>query len=160
MHRVDRAAGRIGCHRREQSRIGDAEAHLLAFHIAAGLQGGRRLVDVERGKSRIARCLANIDGRDAGDEEKTHDREDRPALALIADHAAEDIGQRRADREDQDHLNQIGQRVRVFEGMRRIGVEEAAAIGAHHLDDFLRGDRALRDDLLGAFQRRHRRIGV
>ena len=37
--------------------------------------------------------------------------------------------------------------------MRGIGVEEAAAIGAEHLDRDLRGDRADRDGLLGAFQR-------
>ena len=38
-------------------------------------------------------------------------------------------------------------------GMRGVGVEEAAAIGAEHLDRDLRGDRADRDGLLGAFQR-------
>ena len=42
--------------------------------------------------------------------------------------------------------------------MGGIGVEEAAAIGAQHLDDFLRGDRPLGDHLLGAFERR--RLGV
>ena len=36
--------------------------------------------------------------------------EDRPALALIADHPAEDVGQPRADREDRDHLDEIRQR--------------------------------------------------
>ena len=38
--------------------------------------------------------------------------------------------------------------------MRRVGVEEAAAIGAEHLDGDLRGDGADGDGLLGAFQRR------
>ena len=51
------------------------------------------------------------------------------------------------------HLHEIRQRGRVLERMRRIGVEEAAAIGAEHLDRDLRGDRADRDGLLGAFQR-------
>ena len=37
--------------------------------------------------------------------------------------------------------------------MRGVGVEEAAAIGAQHLDRHLGGDRAHRDGLLGAFQR-------
>src|SRR6516164_1996283 len=37
--------------------------------------------------------------------------------------------------------------------MRGIGVEEAAAIGAEHLDGDLRGHRADRDGLLGAFER-------
>jgi len=37
--------------------------------------------------------------------------------------------------------------------MRGVGVEEAAAIGAEHLDRFLAGDRTERDGLLHAFQR-------
>src|SRR5215831_4181097 len=37
--------------------------------------------------------------------------------------------------------------------MRGVGVEEAAAIGAEHLDGDLRGDRTNRDGLLGALQR-------
>ena len=44
--------------------------------------------------------------------------------------------------------------------MRGIGVEEAAAIGAEHLDRDLRGDRADRDGLLGAFQRGRVDIGA
>ena len=41
----------------EQRRGGDAEAHLLAFHVAAGLRGARRLVDAERGELRVALLL-------------------------------------------------------------------------------------------------------
>ena len=44
--------------------------------------------------------------------------------------------------------------------MRRVGIEEAAAIGAQLLDDLLRGDRSLRDDLLGAFQRLDVSVGA
>jgi hypothetical protein len=55
--------------------------------------------------------------------------------------------------EDRDHLHEIRQRRRVLERMRRIGIEEAAAIGAEHLDRDLRGDRAHRDGLLGALKR-------
>ena len=58
MHGVDGAAGRIGGDGGEQRGIGDAEAHLLAFHVAAGLQRARRLVDVERGKGRVAGASA------------------------------------------------------------------------------------------------------
>ena len=39
---------------REQRRIGDAEAHLLAFHVAARLQVLARLIDAQRGQRRIA----------------------------------------------------------------------------------------------------------
>ena len=41
----------------EQRGIGDAEAHLLAFHIAARLQIACRLIDMQRCKRRIARAL-------------------------------------------------------------------------------------------------------
>ncbi len=86
--------------------------------------------------------------------------EDRPALPLVADHAAEHVGHRGAEREDRDHLHEVRQRGRVLEGVRGVGVEEAAAIGAEHLDRDLRGDRADRDGLLGAFQRRRLDIGT
>ena len=101
-----------------------------------------------------------IGKRNAGDEQHTHDGENGPALALVADHAAENIGKRRADREDQDDLQEIRQRGRVLERVRCIGIEEAAAIGAEHLDGDLRGDRADSDGLLGAFQRRGVNIGA
>ena len=45
-------------------------------------------------------------------------------------------------------------------GCDGVGVEEAAAIGAEHLDRDLRGDRADRDGLLGAFQRRGVDVGA
>ena len=51
---------------------------------------------------------------------------------------------------------------RVFVRMRGIGVEEAAAVGAEHLDRHLRGHRPVRDGLrcrLPASSPRHRRRG-
>ena len=104
-------------------------------------------------KAGLPCASAAVADDDAGEEQHAHDREDRPALALAADHAAEHVGQRRADREDQHYLDEVGQRAGVFEWMRRVGVEEAAAVGAQHLDDFLGRHRALGNDLLGAFQR-------
>jgi hypothetical protein len=44
-----------------------------------------------------------------------------------------DVGQRGADQEDQQHLDQPGERGRILERMRRVGVEEAAAVGASSL---------------------------
>lgn len=44
--------------------------------------------------------------------------------------------------------------------MRRVGVEEAAAVGAEHLDHLLRGDGPLGDQLLAALQRGDIRIGM
>ena len=160
MHGVDRAAGRIGGDGGEQRRVDDAETHLLAFHVAAGLQRARRLVDVKGGERRIARGLGRVDRGDADQEHHAHDSEDGPALPLVADHAAEHVGQAGADGEDQQDLDEVGQRVGVLERMRRVGVEEAAAVGAQDLDDFLRSNRALCDDLLGAFQRGRLGIGA
>ena len=111
-------------------------------------------------KSVVAVRLGPVADRDAGDEQHAHHGEDRPALPLVADHAAEHVGQRRADREDREHLHEVRQRRRVLERMRGIGVEEAAAVGAEHLDRDLRGDRADRDGLLGAFERRRLDIGA
>ena len=101
-----------------------------------------------------------IDGKRAGQEKDAHDRENRPALALLSDHPAEDIGERRANREDQNDLDEIGQCVRILVRMRRIGVEKAAAIGAHHFDDFLAGHLPLGDQLLAPFECRDLGIGV
>jgi hypothetical protein len=38
--------------------------------------------------------------------------------------------------------------------MRGVGIEEAATVGAEHLDRDLRSDRTDRDGLFGAFKRR------
>jgi hypothetical protein len=102
---------------------------------------------------RIAGSFRPVGDADADQEQHEHAGEDRPALPLIADHAAEDVGERCTDREDRHHLDQVGDRVRVFERMRRVGVEEAAAIGAEHLDRQLRGNRADGNRLLGALER-------
>ena len=42
--------------------------------------------------------------------------------------------------------------------MRRVGVEEAAAVGPELLDRFLRGDRTLGDRLRRAFDRLRDRV--
>ena len=160
MHIVDGAAGGIGRDGCEEGRIGDAEPHLLAFHIAAGLKRAWRGIDGQARESRIAAAFGGIDGERPGQKQNAHDGEDRPALALLADHPAEHIGQRRANRKDQHHLDEIGERVGVLVGMRRIGVEEAAAIGAQHFDDFLAGHRTLGDHLFAAFERRRLDIGA
>jgi hypothetical protein len=53
--------------------------------------------------------------------------------------------QRRRDQEDRQHLQEVGDGSGVLVGVRRVGVEEAAAVGAEHLDRQLRGDRAHRE---------------
>ena len=83
-------------------------------------------------------------------EEHAHRGEQCPALAFVADHPAEGVGQRGADHKDQQHLDQVGAASRVLERMRRIDVEEAAAVPAQQLDRDLRGDRAASEQLLVA----------
>ena len=126
-------------------RGGNAEAGFLALQIAAG--------EAERIERVVAVRFGGVTRGHATDEEHAHDREYGPALALIADHAAEHVGQRRPDGEDRDHLHEVRQRGRILERVRRVGVEKAAAVGAEHLDGDLRGHRADRDRLLGAFER-------
>ena len=152
VHGIDGAAGGRGGDHREQRRGDDAEADFLAFHVAAG--------EAQRVQHGRAVGFGPVADRHAGDEQHAHDGEDGPALTLVADHAAEHIGERRAEREDREHLDEIRQRGRVLERMRGIGIEEAAAIGAEHLDGDLRGDRPDRDGLLGAFQRGGLDIGA
>ena len=53
---VDRAAARVGGHRREERRVGDAEADFLAFHVAARRPAVDGLVGAGRG--RAAGCRA------------------------------------------------------------------------------------------------------
>ena len=70
-------------------------------------------------------------------------------MALRSGHAAERVGQARGDGENGKHLQIIAERGGILEGMGAVGIEETAAIGAQHLDGFLRRDRALRDGLVG-----------
>jgi hypothetical protein len=110
-------------------------------------------------EGRVAECLRPIDRDDAEQQQHGHRAEDRPALALVPDHAAEDVGQSGGDADQQQRLHQVRQRGRIFVRMRRVCVEETAAVGAEDLYHLLRGDRSLRDRLLHAFQRSRIDIG-
>ena len=68
-------------------------------------------------------------------------------MLLVFDHAAQVIRQSAADAEDRQHLDEVGERRGVLEGMRRVGVDVAAAIRAEHFDRDLRRHRALHDEL-------------
>ena len=48
-----------------------------------------------------------------------------------------------------NHLQKIAERRGILKRMGAVGVEEPAAVGAEHLDGFLRCDRPLRDHLVG-----------
>jgi hypothetical protein len=136
----------------EEGGTGDAKPDFLAFHVAAG--------EPERGKRVVAVAFGGVANDHACYEQHAHCGEDGPALALVADHAAEHVGERGADREDRDHLHEVRERGRVFERVRRVGVEKAAAVGAEHLDRNLRSDRADGDCLLRPFERRCVDVGT
>ena len=65
-----------------------------------------------------------------------------------------------AQQEDQQHLDEIGERRRVFVGRCGVGVDETAAVGAQLFDDFLRRHRAAGDRLGEAFERLHALVGM
>ena len=138
---VDRAAGGIRGHRGKEGGIKDAEAHFLAFHIAAGL------IDPQGRQPRVAVGLRPPADQHPHQEEQKHGGPHRPAVFLVPHHAAQVIGQAGGNQEDGEHLEEIRQRRRVLKGMGGIGVEEAAAVGAQHLDGHLGGHGALGDRL-------------
>ena len=91
--------------------------------------------------------LGPVADGESGRKQHIHRREDCPAVARRAGHAAQRISEARADDEDRKNLQEVRERRRILIGMRAVGVEESAAVGAQHLDGFLRGHRALADGL-------------
>ena len=83
----------------------------------------------------------------AGEKQDEHCSPDRPAMSLVLHHTPQIPGQRARDREDREHLQEIGQWRRILEGVCSVGIDIAAAIGAEHLDRDLRSHRALHDGL-------------
>ena len=81
-------------------------------------------------------------------------------MLLVLHHAAEVIGEPAADGENRKHLQEIRERRRVFERMRGVGVDIAAAVGAEHLDRDLRSHRPLHDGLFGDGLFFHHRFAV
>ena len=148
VHRVHRPVGGGGGGRGPQGRVGDAEARLLALHVAAGLEVAGRVIDAEVGQG-----VAALLGRDADGEEHHedggHGGQDRPALPRVLDHHPERVAERGGDHQDREQLEEVGERRRILEGMGRIDVEEAAAVRAQLLDHDLRGGGPDGDDLLG-----------
>jgi hypothetical protein len=154
VHGVDGAARGRRRDYREQRGEGNAEPHLLTLHVA------RRWIDAERRERRVRLRFRPVADGDADNEQDAHGAEDGPALPFIPDHAPEDVGQRRADDEDQQHLHQIAERRRVLVRVRRVGVEKAAAVCSQHLDSELRSGRPLRDRLLRPLERRRLDVGA
>src|SRR5713101_4002245 len=93
-------------------------------------------------------------GYRTGDKQDRHRRKQGPSLAPVADHFAEGVSQSRADRKDREHLEEVGQRSRILVRMRRVGIEESAAVSAQFLNHILRSDRSLGYRLRTALERR------
>ena len=134
MHGGDRTAGGGGGGHFKETGAGDTEADLLAFHIAA--------FDPQLGQLRGAVDFGPLENAKGHHQKQEHDRQQRPTLAGIADHAAEGGGETGRDQQNEQDLQQMGERGRILKGMGRVGIEEAAAVGAQFLDRLLGSDRS------------------
>ncbi|CCK01647.1 Trichohyalin [Cronobacter sakazakii 701] len=152
MHGVYRAAGGCRGDDRKQAARENAKAALFAFHI-----GGA--VGTERQEVRVAGGFSPHHQRHADHENHCHCPENGAALARVAHRIAKGEAERCRDQENSQHLHDIGERGRVLKGVRGVGVKEAAAVGAEHLDRLLRRHRPHRQHLPRAFQRGERLVG-
>ena len=80
----------------------------LALHVAAGLAPRVDMFDTHVRHHRISALLGPIADENAGKEHHGHGSKDRPALARVPHHLAEHVGQTGPQREDQQHLEQVG----------------------------------------------------
>src|ERR1035441_1736525 len=136
MERIVGAAARIGSDSSEQGRVSHAEANFLALHVAARLsQAGALIHSLEQ---RIAARFRPVGGGYPGEKQDGHGGPDRPAVTLRSGHAAKRIGKAGRNRKNRKHLQQIAERRGILKGMRTVRPEEATAVGAEHLDSFLR----------------------
>ena len=137
----------------QAAEVGDAEAHLLALHVAAGLGASPPVAraPVETGRQlrnlRYPLLLEVVGHTDHGHQDDHHDGQDHPTLLGVAHHASEGVAEGSRDEQYRYQLQEVGEGRGVLERMRRVGVEEAAAVGAQLLDGELRGHRTDRDGL-------------
>ncbi len=143
VERVHGSGGGQCCRVGEHRGIGHTEALLDAFHRGAD-RGGNGAVVLKLEQQH----QADADGGD-----HAHHRDDRVALLLALDHAAECAGQREADDKQEEDLDPVRPGVGVLERVGGVRVVEAAAIGAQFLDGLLAGDRPAGDGLLAADER-------
>ena len=85
VHGGDRAAGGGGGGHCKEAGAGDTEADLLAFHIAA--------FDPQLGQLRGTVGLGPLKDSEGNHQEQEHNRQQRPTLTGIADHATEGGGE-------------------------------------------------------------------
>ena len=137
VHRVDRAGAGPGRDRGPQAAAGAPKRTSLPSMLPSAWSSAGR-------EQWVAAALGDDRGTGARPTRMpAMAAEERPALAPVADHLAERRGRARTgSTQDQEHLEQVGERRRVLERVRRVGVDEAAAVGAQLLDHLLGGDRA------------------
>jgi hypothetical protein len=70
-------------------------------------------------------------------EQENHARKESPALSSVANHYTEGIRETGWNEQDQQDFYEVGKGCRVFEGMCRVGIKKAAAIGSQFLDSLL-----------------------
>jgi hypothetical protein len=137
----------------EQSALGDAEAHFLALHVAAGLGRAGRRLDANLRQQRRAGLFRHDDDRQEQDQQRAHDAVQNPGLPAVADHLAEAEHDRTRQHDHQQRLHQVGDGGCILKRMRGVGIEEAAAIGAQMLDGLKRGYRPECDRLVSSLHR-------
>src|SRR5260221_13028077 len=86
MHTVASATARVGGHSGKERRVGDAEAHFLALHIAARMRQRRTLLDSLQ--QWIAPGFRPVRRSPTDKEERGHGGKDSPPVALRAGHSA------------------------------------------------------------------------
>jgi hypothetical protein len=117
----------------------DAEADLLALHVAAAREMADRLVHPEVRKERVAGDLRPHREREDRHQEHQHRGAESPALPPVLHQLAEREAEPGGDHQDGHALEEVGEGGGVLEGMGRVHVEEPAPVGAQLLDGDLRG---------------------
>ena len=91
--------------------------------------------------------LERVDRRHPDREQDRHRGQQHPSLPSVSGELPDHVREAGGNQQDREDLQEARERRRVLERVRRVGVEEAAAVGAELLDRLLGGNRALSDRL-------------
>ena len=176
MHIVDGTCGKGSCHSCEQRRLRGTKPHLLALHAAHGL------AQSQLGQQGVALAFRPEADRQADEEQNPHGGKDAAALfseepgsqavahrlgnrtagaglcAAVMHHSAEGDNTGTRQEHHRPELDEIGENGGIFDGGRRVGSQEAAAIGAEVLDALQRRYRTGGNDLACALHCVHHDI--
>jgi hypothetical protein len=111
------------------------------------------LVDLQFSQLGLPFCSAS-EARPAKHENAGHHSQQEPRLPLVLHQRAERDNQRQRNQQQHVDLQEVGEAIRVLEGVRRVGVVVAATVGTELLDRLLRGHRATGDLLFHHLARR------